>query len=459
MQAQVREHERAPSTVEMTPQGLSEAGVQAVALVFVDNGGVARMKCIPAERVRLAADRGIGISVVFGGSRADDHFSAVPGIDGPSGDMRLVADLAGFRVLPCSPGWAWAPVDQRDQEGNAWPGCQRTFLRNMVDRAGEHGLEIVAGFELEWTLGRDGRDGFEPIHAGPGYGAATFGAISDYLLAVVVALKAAGIEVEQMHPEYASGQVEISLAPRDPLGACDEWVFFRHLARTIAEQQGIRASFSPVAFAGSVANGAHTHFSIWRNGENQFSGGTGPAGLRPTGELFLAGVLEHLPALTALGAPSAISYLRLVPSNWAGAYRCWGHENREAALRLESATGPAAARSANVEWKSVDMAANPYLVLGAVIAAGLAGLRESVSLPPPVSADPATLSEEERRAGGIHRLPESLAEAAEALAASALLRDALGDFLHDCVSYVRRDDAAASGDDPEQLIEFYRWRY
>ena len=436
-------------------------GVRAAALVFVDNAGIARMKCVSSDRLQRAAERGVGLSVVFGGARGDDLFAAVPGISGPAGDIRLVADLDAAAVLACAPGWLWAPVDQRDQEGRPWPGCQRTFLGRMLDRAAGLGLEFEAGYELEWTVGREDENGnVEFLHNGPGYGAATFGRTGEYLLALVDNLQRAGVGVEQVHPEYSAGQIEISLPPTGPVRACDQSVLARHLARTLAEQAGWRASFSPVVTEDLVGNGAHAHFSVWRDGENQFSGGRGQKGLRPTGEAFLAGVLDHMPALTALAAPTAISYQRLRPSHWASAYACWGHENREAALRLESAVGPSAGRSANVEWKSVDTAANPYLVLGGVIAAGIDGVRRDLRLPPPVEVDPATLSEEERQEGDVRRLPATLQEAADAFASSAALREAMGDFLHDCVACVRRDEAeAADGSDDKTLLAGHRWRY
>jgi glutamine synthetase len=439
----------------------SAHGVRAAALVLVDNAGIARMKCVPLDRLQRAAERGVGLSVVFGGARGDDLFAAVPGISGPAGDIRLVADLDAAAPLACAPGWLWAPVDQRDQEGQPWPGCQRTFLKRMLEDAAAMGLRFEVGYELEWTVGReDGDRNVEFLHDGPGYGAATFGQTGDYLLALVDNLQHAGVGVEQVHPEYSAGQVEISLPPGDPVRACDASVLARHIARTVAEQAGWRASFSPVVTEDLVGNGAHAHFSVWRDDENQFSGGEGAAGLRPAGQAFLAGVLDHMSALTALAAPTAISYQRLRPSHWASAYACWGHENREAALRLESAVGPSAARSANVEWKSVDTAANPYLVLGGVIAAGLDGVRRDLRLPPSVEVDPATLSDEERRERGIRRLPETLDEAAEAFASSAVLREAMGDFLHDCVAYVRRDEAeAASGTDEGALLAAHRWRY
>lgn len=439
----------------------ADQGTRAAALVFVDNAGIARMKCVPIGRLARAAERGIGISPLFGAARGDDLFAEVPGLSGPVGDIRLVADLGAAASLACAPGWLWAPVDQRDQEDRPWPGCQRTFLRRTLESAAQMGFEFKAGYELEWTVGReDGAGNVEFVHDGPGYGAATFGKVGEYLLGLVDNLEQAGVGVEQVHPEYSPGQVEISLSPVDPVSACDHSVLARHLARTLADVAGWRASFSPVVSEAVVGNGAHAHFSVWRDGENQFSGGEGPAGLRPAGEAFLAGVLEHMEALTAIAAPTAISYLRLQPSHWASAFACWGHENREAALRLESAVGPSANRSANVEWKSVDTAANPYLVMGCVIAAGLDGVRRKLRLPPSVEVDPATLSEGERRDSGIRRLPETLSEAAEAFASSAVLREAMGDLLHDCVAYVRREEAvASSGANEEALLASHRWRY
>lgn len=431
----------------MTVEELAERGARAAALVFVDSAGVARMKCVPLARLADAAERGIGLSVVFAGVQANDAFAPVPGIKGPTGDLRLRADLEAAAVLPCSPGWAWVPVDQYDQEGRLWPACQRSFLRSMVERARERGLDLQAGYELEWAVGRDGPGGYEPGHDGPGYGAATFGAIGDQMLAVVDALAEAGLEVAQIHPEYGVGQVELSLAPRDPLRACDESVFARHVIRTVAEQAGWRASFSPAVVLGGVGNGAHLHVSVWREGGSLLTGG-----LRPEGEAFLAGALEHVDALTALAAPSPVSAFRLKPSCWAGAFACWGVENREAALRLASPT----ALSANVEWKSLDGAANPYLALGGLIAAGLDGIERGLRLPAPVVLDPATMPEQERP----RRLPETLTAATDAFAASELLRTAMGDFLHGSIVATRRAEVAfATALSDEELVAFHRWRY
>ncbi len=444
----------------MTPDELAEAGARAVALVLVDNAGITRMKCVPIDRLAEAAERGIGWSSVWGLALSDDSFAHPPGLYSPTGDVRLRADLGAAALLACSPGWAWAPIDHYEQSGEPWQGCQREFLRRVVGRARACGLDLLAAWELEWTVADEDEGVFESLHSGPGYGAATFGRTSDFMLDLLDALTGSGLAIEQIHPEYSNGQMELSLPPCDPLRACDESVLARHVVRTVAEQDGWRASFSPRVVAGSVGNGQHIHFSIRLDGESQLAGGNGPEGLRRAGEAFLAGVLEHLPALTALGAPSPVSYYRLQPSRWAGVYACWGNENREAALRLQGAGGPGAERTANVEWKSVDGAANPYLVMGGIAAAGLDGFERQLRLPPPVSADPADLSAEERTAAGIARLPETLAGAAEALAASEVLRSAMGEFLHGCVVAVRRAEAeAAAGLDEDTLVARHRWRY
>lgn len=178
------------------------------------------------------------------------------------------------------------------------------------------------------------------------------------------------------------------------------------------------------------------------------SGGDGPFGLKSAGEAFLAGVLRELPALVAIGAGHPASFLRLQPSRWAGVWQAWGHETRETALRL--ITGA----SANAEVKCFDGTANPYLVVGAVLAAGLAGVLAEMKLPAPVKGDPAFGD------GTVPRLPTSVDEAAAALETSFVLAAALGPELHDAILTVRRAEAErCSALDPVALTSAVRWRW
>ncbi len=177
-------------------------------------------------------------------------------------------------------------------------------------------------------------------------------------------------------------------------------------------------------------------------------------------ESFAAGVLAHLPALTAVTAPSPASYFRLQPSQWAGVFTAWGRETREAAVRIVTGTAGLRAQSANLEVKPVDLAANPYLALGCLIAAGLDGLTTVAVLPEETSGDPAHLGAREATARGVRRLPTSLAEAVAEFREDAQLRAALGPVLADAVIAVRQGEiAAVAGLDDERIAAAYRWRY
>jgi glutamine synthetase len=192
----------------------------------------------------------------------------------------------------------------------------------------------------------------------------------------------------------------------------------------------------------------------------QPAGGPGRYGLTADGEAFAAGILSALPALLTVGAPSVASYLRLVPSHWAGAYQCWGRENREAALRLVTgSTGEQDIRS-NLEVKCFDLAANPYLVVGSLLACGLDGLRAGGTLPDEVTGDPAGLDASELTRRGIVRLPQSLGEAADAFSASDGLREAMGEPLFESILAVRRAESTLFADtSPDEVVARTRWRW
>ena len=457
---------------------LAAAGVTMVALSWVDNAGIARAKTIPLGRLERAAGWGIGMSPVFDVFLVNDTITTSPHIGGPGGDLRLVPDLDRLTVLGGQPGWAWAPVDRYTQEGRVYAGCQRSFARRMVGEARDRGLELRMAFEIEWALGtgaggpggadragaadRAGGAGaaFRPACSGPAYGMTRVVELSDYGREVVGALERQGLTVEQFHPEYSAGQLEISVAAADPVGAADDSALVRETIRAVSARHGYRASFAPSVVAGSVGNGGHVHLSVWRDGQNLLAGGPGRHGLTAEGEAFAGGILQRLPALTAVGAPSVASYLRLVPSQWAGVFQCWGWENREAALRLVTGSAGEQDARANIEIKCFDLAANPYLVAGSLIAAGLAGVSSCATLPPETDGDPAGLSPAEITDRGLRRLPQTLAEASDCLERDAVLRSAMGEPLADAFLAVRRGEAETfAGASPEEIVEQTRWRW
>jgi glutamine synthetase len=431
---------------------LAARGVVGVATSYVDNSGIARVKAVPVGRLEHARTRGIGMSPVVDVFMFDDAITASPSSAGPVGDLRLFPDLERLVVLAAQPGWAWAPLDRRTQDGEVHPGCQRTFARRMTERAAERGVAAQMGFEAEWVLDAGTGEDFVPATSGPGYGMDRLIEVSDYCRDLLAAFEAQSVEVEQLHPEYAPAQFELSVGPAAPVAAADRILLVRHTIRAVTLRAGLRCSFAPAITTGGVGNGCHLHTSVWREGRNLMMGGPGPYGLCPEAEAFVAGVLDGLPALLAVGAPSVASYLRLNPERWSAPFRCWGRENREAGVRLV-----AGSRAANFEVKCIDASANPYLLVGSVLALGLAGVERGLKLPPEVTVDPASLPEDEAAAA---RLPRTLRHALEAFRASEVLSEAMGPALFGTIVAVRETEIAQfAHTSDEEIVSATRFRY
>jgi glutamine synthetase len=449
-------------------EDLRKAGVRYVVGSFVDSGSINRVKCVPLAKLEKGTcpGRATGFSKCWATALSNDEFTTTRDLSETCvGDLRLVPDLTSLTQLAATPFWGWVALDQQLDDGTVFPACQRSFLKRMVREADERGYSLQMAFEFEYTVQRPSEDGtsFSPIHQGPGYSSAAWAEVQDLAAELLVALEDEGIGVESFHPEFADGQIEVALAVTDPVRCADWNVLLRHTARSVSRLRGYRCSFSPMALPGQPSfNGCHTHFSLWdrSSAKNLFSGGKRILQLTAEGEAFLAGVLCELPALVAISCPTVPSYARLQPHRWSGAWACWGHDNREAALRFVQGRPGVAAHRSNMEFKTPDSAAHPYLLPGAIIAAGLHGVEQEMSLPEPVAVDPSSLSERERAARGIALVPQTLSAATEALAASETLHEAMGDMLFDATVAVRRAEVEADGSRPmEQLFTEHRWRF
>jgi glutamine synthetase len=431
-----------------------EDEVSGVAVTFVDHSGAGRIKVVPLDALARAARFGVGFSPVIDAFTSDGGIDAASPLDLPDGDLRMVPDLDRLVVLRDPAGWAWAPGDRFTQDGSVYANCQRSFARAQVARAAEQGLSAQMAFEVEWMVGQD-TDAFTPAFSGTGYGLSRFIDAADYVRDVLDSLEAAGVPVEQIHPEYGPAQFEVSVAAEDPVSAADTCVLAKLVISAVSAGHGLRASFAPAVVSDNVGNGGHLHASFWKDGRNLLADGDGRYGLTPEGESILASLLDSLPALLAIGAPTPGSYLRLQPSRWAGAYQIWGVENREAALRLIEAP-PSDPGKANAEIKCFDLSANPYLLTGAVMALARTGLARPAGLPAEVSGDPAAPGHPQ--ADSAVRLPTSLADTVKALEASEDLRAALGDELLATFVAARRAAMTLAADQtPAQVIADARW--
>jgi glutamine synthetase len=321
--------------------------------------------------------------------------------------------------------------------------CQRSFLKRMEDRLAARGLVLRASFENEFSLATKLDGAYAPIDSALCFSTIGMTASQDYVDELARALDAQAIPLEQYYAELGHGQQEISTGHAPALQAADEQLLVRETIRGVATRRGLVASLAPKPWPENAGNGGHVHFSLWEGGRNRFYDGSRPDGLSDDARSFVAGVLEHLPGLCGLTAPSFNSYHRIVPHYWAGAFTCWGYDNREAPVRVASVFRGAEEASTNAELKACDATCNPYLALGGLIAAGLDGLERGLTPPDPVAVDPATIPEEERARRGIVRLPATQEEALDALAADELLTRALGSTLADSYLAVRRSEWAA----------------
>jgi glutamine synthetase len=456
----ISERESRRASAESLVDDLAGRGIVAVATTFVDNSGITRVKSVPLRRLPQLAAWGVGFSTSFDRFRFDDWIVASEDGSSPVGDLRLLPDVRRVVPLTAQPGWAWAPADRYTQTGEPHNQCGRLLLQRLVDRLADDSITVKAAFEIEWVVSKGSDDDFSPALQGPGYGMSRLISSSDYSRDVVAALVEEGVEVEQFHPEYAAGQLELSVGAESPVEAADTSVLVRNTVRAVSARYGLRTSFSPKVAVPGVGNGGHVHLSLWRDGHNLMAEGDGPFGLTPTAATFSAGILRRLPALLVIGAPSPVSYLRLVPSHWAGAYTCWGLENREAALRMVTGSTGSASWAANIEVKCFDLLANPYLVLAGLLAAGSAGMAEQAELPPPVDVDPAALDETVLEERGIARLPTSLREAVDAFSADDALAEAFGPDLVESLVVIRDSEIDLFADtSDEDLAAATRWAH
>ncbi len=436
--------------------------VRFVRFLYCDTSGIIRGKSVHIDKLAERVKGGIGLTVAMPAMNMLDHLQSVEGM-GPVGEIRLVPDVQSYTRLPYAPHSGSMLADMVTLHREPWGACPRSFLKRMIDRARDAGILIEAAFEPEWSLARQNEDGsFSPADTSLCFSSVGWETSVELVDDIVAALEAQGIPVEQFYPELGHGQQELTIRHASALRAADNHLRYRDTVRAVARKHGFFASFAPKPFADQAGNGCHIHLSTWdaKSGENLMVSDEGPNVLSQFGRHWIAGVLEHLPALVALTASSYNSYRRLQPHMWSSAFTCWGLDNREASVRIASVLWDEKTPSLNMELKPSDNSNNPYLALGALIAAGLDGVARELDPGDPVTCDPGTLSESEREARNIRRLPMSLAEALDTLERDELLMEALGDLLGRAFLTVKRseNETFSNEDEAFELAQhFYKY--
>jgi glutamine synthetase len=419
--------------------------VRFVRFLFCDTSGIIRGKSVHIDKLIDRVRGGIGLTVAIPAMNMLDQLQAVEGL-GPVGEIRLVPDVHSYTRLPYAPNSAAMMANMVTLDREPWGACARGFLERMIERARQAGVVIEAAFEPEWTLAVRKEDGTcVPADQSLCFSSvgweSSVGVIDD----IVAALEAQGMPVEQFYPELGHGQQELTIRHATALRAADNHIRYRDTVRAVARKHGFVASLAPKPFANQAGNGCHIHLSTWdpAGARNLMVADGKPNVLSEFGRSWIAGVLAHLPGLVALTASSYNSYRRLQPHMWSSAFVCWGLDNREAAVRIASVLWDEARPSLNMELKPSDNSNNPYLALGALIAAGLDGVDRGLDPGDAVTVDPGTLSESDRKRLGVRRLPDSLAGALDQLERDDVLMGALGDVLCRTFLTVKRSEAAA----------------
>lgn len=440
------------------------AGVRLVRFEYCDVSGVARTKAIHVDQLAHKLMEGVGLTRAQMAINLLEQVVPIEGME-PVGEIRLVPDAATFTVLPWAPGSASVLCDQLDHDRTDWGACPRSYLKRVITAAAARGIEVQATFENEYYLLTEVDGAFVPVDApthAPVYSAIGHDHHADVMTEMVDALTAQGMSVEQAINEYGAGQQEISIRHTGALGAADNQMKFRDTIRGVAGRRGQIASFAAKPFPDQIGSGAHIHLSLWHrdSGRSVLYDAAEPGGLSRTGRQFIAGVAEHLPALAALTVPSYNSYRRLQPSAWAAATTAWGFDNKEAALRIASPFYRREEQSYNIEFKTSDASANPYLSLGALIACGLDGIDHDLDPGQPCERDPALLDAEALARGKVRPLPTSMGAALDLLAADPLLLDSLGPLLSRCYLAVRRsENTAFSAEDLAFELRHHVYRF
>jgi glutamine synthetase len=415
-------------------QTLKGAGIKFVRILWCDNANIIRAKAAHIDYLEEYIDNGAGITAAqMAIPVMYDSVVAETGL-GPVGEIRLMPDWSTLTVLPFAEGHAQVLSDMVVSETRqVWGHCPRGFLKRQVRRLEKIGLTLKAVFENEFFLLKKNSAGtLEPADDTVFSATGSMNLHCAFINDLTDALIAQGLEVEGYYPESGPGQQELNIRCAETLRAADRQIVYRETARGVAARYGLIASFLPKIFEDKAGSGCHINFSLWRCAENISGDPKQTTGISPEGSAFIAGILNHLPALCALTIPSKNSYRRIRPHFWAGAFRAWGHQNREAAVRVcRNKQGSSAGR---FEFKTADATANPYIALGALIAAGLDGLDRNLVLPDEVTVDPALLPEDRRVVKGIDLLPQNLGQAIEALRKDDVLLDAMGAEL--ATSYV-----------------------
>jgi glutamine synthetase len=398
----------------------SEENVQYIRLQFTDLLGTIKNVEIPLSQLEKALDN----KMMFDGSSIEGFVRI------EESDMYLYPDYNSWVVYP----WesdngkiAGLTCDIYNPDGTPFEGDPRGILKKVMEEAKELGFtSFNVGPEPEFFLFKTDEKGQPTLDLndqGGYFDLAPLDLGENCRRDIVLTLEKMGFEIEASHHEVAPGQHEIDFKYGDAVTTADNIQIFKLVVKNVARKYGLHATFMPKPLFGVNGSGMHCHQSLFRGNENAFYDESDELGLSEEARHYLAGILTHARAFTAITNPLVNSYKRLVPGYEAPCYVAWSPKNRSPLVRVPASRG----LSTRIEVRSPDPAANPYLALAVMLKAGLDGIKNKLALAPHTDRNIYVMDESERKDAGIENLPASIIDAVEVLQNNPVMCDALGE--------------------------------
>jgi len=435
-------------------------------LLYCDNAGLRRCRVVPTRRLKEVETSGVGLTMGSMGTHVfGDEVAPQSGL-GAWGEVRLVPDMESRCSVPWHPSHDMAIGNLEVSPGVPWELCPRSALKKVLDAVeSKYGITFVIGHEIEFYLLEErlleepGRKRLPaPIDTSLYCQTSALDGAATLIDDICDAVEACSIPVEQVHSESGPGQFELAAAPGIGIQAADSIIYMREAISSVSQRHGATATFLPKPFQESAGSGGHIHVSMQDSNNQNIMGGilASLQGEGSIGESFMAGMLQHLSAITIFSCPSPNSHARIKPGTWAGAHRVWGVHHKEAAIRLCSGVDTS---QTNVEVKCVDSTCNPYLAIAAIIVAGMQGVEGKLRLPAEYKGDASAAND-----SSVEELPHTLAEAIASYESNQAFQQAMEDAVGTpmCTAFLavrRRENETAAELSAEELVATLYQRY
>ena len=400
---------------------VAEEDIQFIRMQFTDIFGQMKNVAITASQIEKAVNN----QIMLDGSSIEGFVRI------QESDQYLYPDLDTFCVLPWRPQYgkvARLICDVHNPDGTPFIGDPRGALKRVLSRAAAMGYIFNVGPECEFFLFQTDNDGKPTIKTNDEAGYFDLGPLDHgegTRREICLALEEMGFEIEASHHEVAAGQHEIDFKYTNALSAADNIMTVKLAVKTLAQKNGLHATFMPKPVFGVNGSGMHINMSLFRDGKNVFFDESDPRKLSPLAYQFMAGLLLHAPGFCAITNPLVNSYKRLVPGYEAPCYLAWSAGNRSALIRIPAPRG----QGTRVELRSPDPSCNPYLAFAVCLAAGLDGIERGLTPPEEITENVFAMNLETRKTRGIENLPDTLENAMLALHADKVITDALGEHI------------------------------